>query len=141
MNENQKTSRDDREEPWKERAMYASPGLIAALLWTFTALRYRPGISFLLVFGVLLTGVALFGYMALRWGRGRSSSKTTLVGCASGVLLMLYGGVELAFMPEGPPGPARVLILLLLVLASSYWRRVVTDEKSVEPQASGPRQS
>jgi hypothetical protein len=130
MSENHQTNRGYHDESWKERVLYASPGVVAALLWAFTALRFQPSIVLLLLLGVLGAGAAIFGQMMLRWGGGRSSSKVTFAACASGALLMITAGVELAFMPEGAPWPVSLPVILLLLVAISYWRRVVAQENA-----------
>ncbi|MDP9353056.1 MAG: hypothetical protein M3P51_16160 [Chloroflexota bacterium] len=134
MNENQQNSRN-HDEPWKERVVYRSPAIVAVLLWAFTALYFRPGIDFLLLFAIGLAGVGLITEMLLRWGGGRLSSRYTLAACLTGVLMVAYAGVELARLPEGAPAPVRLLLLLFWFVGINYLRRVWAQEKGAQPYA------
>lgn len=131
MSEYQQNIRKSRDEPWKERLLYRSPAIVAGLLWAFTALNFRPGINFLLLFAICLAGVGLIAEMLLRWGGGRLSSRFTLAACLTGVAMLTYAGVELARLPEGPPGPVRLLLVLFWLVGINYLRRVWVQERAV----------
>jgi uncharacterized membrane protein YfcA len=111
----------------KERILIASPGLLAALLWAFTALYLRPGLSYLLALGLLLLGVALISVMTLHWASRRISSRNAAVALAYGALVILFAGVQLAYIPESMPEPMRFIFLLLLLIAIAIWRRSTTQ--------------
>lgn len=123
---------DHHEARWTERVQDALPVIAAVLLWTFTGVRYRPGIELLLLLGIALVGVVLFARMALHWGRGMASSPVALAGCAFGVLLITYAGIELSLMPTGPHPAVRVLFPLLLMVVVAYGRRAWTQEKAAQ---------
>ena len=79
----------------KERIVLAGPGALVVLLWTFTALRFRPPLDFLLPFALVLIGAGIVAHMLLHWMCGRSSSPVTLASCVAETAFACLGGVLL----------------------------------------------
>jgi hypothetical protein len=129
-NESHHLSSDHGDEPWKERVVEHSGGVLAALLWLFTAVVLRPGIDFLLLLAMLLSSVALFGMVTLRWGHGKSSSRATLATCLVAVIMMTYAWIDLAFLPQHAPAPFRMVLVLLWIVAGAYMARISREESA-----------
>ncbi len=99
-------------------------GMLVIGLLVFTAVRFPVGISFLLPFAVMLSGVALVSLSILRWGIGNVARHDVLAGCAAGVLFMFLGGLELSPMDLAVRQVSRLVAPFLLLLVFAYWRRM-----------------
>ncbi|HEX8358712.1 MAG TPA: hypothetical protein VF613_01235 [Longimicrobium sp.] len=113
-----------------KRVVLAAPGLTAALLWIFTALYFRPSVDLLLLFSVLFAGAGILAQMAAHWAAGSVTSAYAFSASAAGVALVTFAGVELAFQPDGPRAPLRLLLQLLMLGSFAYMVRVQRREKS-----------
>jgi|GEM_PF-6393810 len=110
-----------RGKEWVLNVMLGAP---MVLLFTFTAVRYPLDLDFLLPLFTLFCALGLFASTAIRWGLRQVSSSVALAGCGAGVLLMVYGGIELSVLPIEVRRVVRVVIPLLLLLVMAYWWRV-----------------
>lgn len=125
------TQYDD--ESLKERIVFAGPGVLVVLLWTFTAMRFRPPLDFLLPFALILIGTALFAHMLLRWMADRSSSAVTLAACVAGIMIAASGGVNLAYESPGPGTPVKVIVQLIAAVSVAVLVRVQRRERNNVP--------
>ncbi len=118
------------DESLKERIVFAGPGALVVLLWTFTALRFRPPLDFLLPFALILIGAGLVAHMLLHWTCGRSSSAVTLAACVAGTVFACVGGVELA---GGAPAPLKAAMHFMA--AASLAALVRVQRRETESQS------
>ena len=118
------------DESLKERVVFAGPGVLVVLLWTFTALRFRPSLDFLLPFGLVLIGAGLVAHMLLHWACGRASSAETLASCVAGTMFACVGGVELA---GWAPPPLEAAMHFLAAGSLIVLVRVQRREKESQP--------
>jgi hypothetical protein len=103
---------------------------LVVLLWTFTALRFRPSLDFLLPFGLVLIGAGLVAHMMLHWACGRSSTAETFASCVAGTMFACVGGVELA---GWAPPPLEAAMQFLAAGSLIVLVRVQRREKDGEP--------
>jgi hypothetical protein len=119
--------------PWKERVLFAAPGVTAVALWIFAVVRFPFTADFLLPFAILLCGGALIATMSIVWACGRASTREALASGAVGVVTMVFAGMELAPKPEEPGAAWRALLQMLLVVSLAYLVRVQRQDKASRP--------
>lgn len=100
------------------------------LLWTFTALRFRPSLDFLLPFALVLIGAGLVAHMLLHWACGRSSSAVTLASCVAGTVFACVGGVQLAGWAPAPLEAAMHFLVAASLVALVRVQRREKDSQS-----------